>query len=56
LAGGLCKLNAKAGGKLKIQRQPLLVQSKPEANPLLSMHNYIPLVISGKNYASCGYK
>jgi hypothetical protein len=28
-------------------RQPLLVQYKQQASPLLSMHNYTPLVISG---------
>jgi hypothetical protein len=47
LAGGLCKLYANAGEKQPIQRQPLLVQYKQQANPLLSMHNYTPLVISG---------
>jgi hypothetical protein len=45
LAGGLCKLYANAGGKSQKQRQPLLVQYKQQANPLLSMHNYTPLVI-----------
>ncbi len=35
-----------AGGKLPIQRQPFLVQYKHQANPLLSMNNYTPLVIS----------
>ncbi len=29
-----------------MQRQPLLVQYKQQANPLLSMNNYTPLVIS----------
>jgi hypothetical protein len=29
------------------QRQPLLVQYKQKAKPILSMHNYTPLVISG---------
>jgi hypothetical protein len=34
------------GGKLQIQRKPLLVQCKQQAHPLLSMHNYTPHVIS----------
>jgi hypothetical protein len=46
LAGGLCKFYASAGGKQPIQRQLLLVQCKQQANPLLSIHNYTPLVIS----------
>ena len=46
LAGGLCKFYANAGGKRPIQRQPLLLQYKQQANPLLSMNNYTPLVIS----------
>jgi hypothetical protein len=46
LAGGLCKFYDNAGGKQPIQRQLLLVQNKQQANPLLSMHNYTPLVIS----------
>ncbi len=29
--------------------RPLLVQYKLQANPLLSMHNYTPLVISGND-------
>jgi hypothetical protein len=33
-------------GKRPIQ---LLVQYKQQGNPLLSMHNYTPHVISGKN-------
>jgi hypothetical protein len=37
----------KNGGKK--QRQPLLVQYKQQANPLLSMHNYTPHVISGND-------
>jgi hypothetical protein len=49
LAGGLCKFYAIAGLKLLIQRQPLLEQYKQQANPLLSKHNYTPLVISGKD-------
>jgi hypothetical protein len=37
--------------KMAIQRQPLLLQYKQQANPLLSVHNYTPLVIrrNGKN-------
>jgi hypothetical protein len=46
LAGGLCKFYANAGGKRPIERQPLLVQYKQQANPLLSMNNYTPLVVS----------
>jgi hypothetical protein len=46
LAGGLCKFYANARGKLTIQRQPLYVQYKQQANPLLSMNSYTPLVIS----------
>ncbi len=34
-------------GKWQIQRQKLLVQYKQQANLLLSMHNYTPLVIRG---------
>ena len=44
LSGGLCKFFANA--KLLIQRQPLLVQYKHQVNPLFSMNNYTPLVIS----------
>jgi hypothetical protein len=46
LAGGLRKFYTNAGGRQPIQRQPLLVQYKQQANPLLSMNNYTPLVIS----------
>jgi hypothetical protein len=46
LAGGLSKFYANARGKRPIQRQPLLEQYKQQANPLLSMNNYTPLVIS----------
>jgi hypothetical protein len=46
LAGGLRKFYANAGGRQPIQCQPLLVQYKQQANPLLSMNNYTPLVIS----------
>jgi hypothetical protein len=35
-----------AGGKRPIQRQPLLVQYKQQANPLLAMHNYNPILIN----------
>jgi hypothetical protein len=37
---------ANAGGKLPVQRQLLLEQYKQQANPLLSIHSYTPLVIS----------
>jgi hypothetical protein len=51
LAGGSCKFYANAGGKRPIQRQPVSVKYctlyKQQDNPLLSMHNYTPLVISG---------
>ncbi len=33
----------------QIQRQPLFVQYKQQANLPLSMHKYTPLVISGNN-------
>jgi hypothetical protein len=46
LTGGLCKFYANVGGKRPIQRQPLLMQYKQQANPLLSTHNYTPLAIS----------
>ncbi len=46
LAGGLCKFYANNGGKRPIQRQPLLVRYKQQANPLLLMTNYTPLVTS----------
>jgi hypothetical protein len=49
LGGGLCKFFANVGEKRPIQRQPLLVQYKQQANPLLSTHNYTPLVISGND-------
>jgi hypothetical protein len=49
LAEGLCKFCANARGKRTIQRQPLLVQYKQQASPLLLMNNYTPLVVSG-NY------
>jgi hypothetical protein len=48
----ILQIYAKAGtpeGKGPIQRQPLLVQYKQQANPLLSMHSYTPLVISGND-------
>ncbi len=45
LARGMCKFYANAGGKRPIQRQPLLVHYKHQANLLLLMLNYILLVI-----------
>ncbi len=33
----------------QLSRQLLLVQFKQQANPLLSMHNYTPFVISGND-------
>ncbi len=52
LAGGLCKFYANAGGTQPIQHQLLLVQNKQQANPLLTIHNYTPLVISSKDISS----
>jgi hypothetical protein len=50
LAGGLSKLYANAEEMTNtVQHQPLLVQYKQQANPLLSMHNYTPLVITGND-------
>jgi hypothetical protein len=51
MAGGLCKFYANAVRKLRIQRQPLLVPCEQQANPVLTMNNNTPLVISwnGKN-------
>jgi hypothetical protein len=46
LAGGLCKFYANTAGKRPIHRQPLLMQYKQQANPLLLTHNYTTLVIS----------
>ncbi len=46
LAGGLCKFYANARGKQPIQSQLILVQYKQQANPLLSIHNNTPLLIS----------
>jgi hypothetical protein len=46
LAGGLCKFYANAGGKRPIERQPLLVQYKHQAKPLLSMNIYSLLVMT----------
>jgi hypothetical protein len=50
LAGGFYKFFANAGGKQQpMQRQLLLLlllQYKQQANTLLSIHNYTPLVIS----------
>ncbi len=39
--------------KTTIQRQPLLVQHKQLANPLLSMHNYTPLETDPLNLNLC---
>ncbi len=39
--------------KTTIQRQPLLVQHKQLANPLLSMHNYTPLETVPLNLNLC---
>jgi hypothetical protein len=49
LAEGLCKFYANARGKQPIQHQLLLVQNKQQANRLLSIENYIPIVISGND-------
>ena len=49
LAGGFCSRYADAGGKWPMLRQPHLVQHKQQANLLLSMHSYTPLLIS-RNY------
>jgi hypothetical protein len=46
LAGEVCKFYANAGGKQPIPRQLLLVQYKQQVNPLLSIYNYTPLLIS----------
>jgi hypothetical protein len=46
LAGGLCNFYANARGIQPIQRQVLLVQYKQQANPMLSINYYTPLVIS----------
>ncbi len=46
LAGGLCKSYPNARGKRPIQRQPLIVQYKHQANPHLSTNNYTTLVIN----------
>jgi hypothetical protein len=46
LAGELRKFYANAGGKQPMKRQLLLVQCKQQANPVLSMNNYTPPVIS----------
>jgi hypothetical protein len=45
----LLLIYANARGKQPIQYQPFLVQYKQQVNPLLSMHNRTPLVIS-RNY------
>jgi hypothetical protein len=46
MAGGMCKFYANAVGQQQIQHQLLLVQYKQQANPILSMKKYTPLVIS----------
>ncbi len=46
MAGGLCKFYANSVGQQQIQHQLLLVQYKQQANPLLSMNKFTPLVIS----------
>jgi hypothetical protein len=45
LAGRLRKFYANAAGKRPMQRKPLLMKNKQQANTLLSMHNSTPLVI-----------
>jgi hypothetical protein len=42
----IVQIYANVIGKRLIQRQPLVVQYKQQANLLLLMHNYTPLVIS----------
>ncbi len=51
LAGGLYKFYANSGGKQPIQRQPLLVHYKQQANPLLPTQNYTSLVVTGNDKA-----
>jgi hypothetical protein len=46
LAGGLCKFYANAGGQQQKQLQLLFVQYEQQANPLLLINKYTPLVIS----------
>jgi hypothetical protein len=46
---------ANAGGKRPIQRPPLLVQDKDQADPLSSVNNYTPLVISRNDKISSLY-
>jgi hypothetical protein len=48
LAGGLSNIFRQRHRKTTntVQHQPLLVQYKHQANPLVSMHNYTPLVIN----------
>jgi hypothetical protein len=43
---GMVQIYANAGGKQRMQGQLLLVQFKQQANPVLSMNNCTPLVIS----------
>ncbi len=45
LAVGRYELYANVGEKSQIQRKPLLVQYRQQANLLSSMHNYTPLHI-----------
>jgi hypothetical protein len=56
LARGLCKLYANAGGKWQIQRPPFLAKYQQQANPLLSMHNYTPLVITDNFYQTSYFR
>jgi hypothetical protein len=49
MAGGFCKSYAKAEEKRPIQRKSLVVTYKHHANPLLSVNNYTPLVVSRKD-------
>jgi hypothetical protein len=52
LAGGLCKVYTNARGKRSIQCQPLLVQYKHHANPVLLMNNYTTIMISSNDKMS----
>jgi hypothetical protein len=51
LAGALCKFDTNARGKRPMHHQPLLVRYKQQANSVLSMHNYTPLMIN-RNYTN----
>jgi hypothetical protein len=46
IGSGIVQILRQCRGKLQIQRQLLLVQYKQQANPLISMDKYTPLVIS----------